>query len=388
MGFSRSERDREVETSSGPLRGVKVLDFSTLLPGPLATLILARAGASVLKVERPNGGDEMRSYVPRFGSTSANFAILNEGKRSVVADLKDPDDVTRVAELMKRADVLVEQFRPRTLERLGLGYEQAIKLNPSLIYCSITGYGQNGPKAARAGHDLNYIAETGLLSLTTDVQGAPTLPPLLIADLVGGTYPAVLNIILALRQRDAGGAGVHIDISMSNNLFSLQYWALANAGAEGTWPRPGGELVTGGSARYQLYRTGDGAFLAVAALEDRFWNEFCQLVNLPDEFHDDRKDPVATRRAVAKLLQEHDAAYWEARFDGKDVCVSRVQSLVNATVDPHFAAYLSQRHSLNSCDAIMPALPLPLADEWRNSFVENVPELGADNVLLDEPSRW
>ena len=145
-----------------PLQGLLVLDFSTLLPGPMASLILAEAGARVVKIERPGRGDEMRSYEPKLGEDSVNFAMLNRGKQSIALDLKAPDAVQRLMPLLKSADILIEQFRPGVMERLGLGYETLRKINPQLVYCSITGWGQTGPKASVASHDLNYVAETGM----------------------------------------------------------------------------------------------------------------------------------------------------------------------------------------------------------------------------------
>jgi alpha-methylacyl-CoA racemase len=180
-----------------PLTGIKVVDFSALLPGPLASLILAEAGAEVVKVERP-GGDDLRGYEPRFGPAGAGFALLNRGKRSIAIDLKANDARARLLPLLRSADVLIEQFRPGVMERLGLGHAALATLNPRLIYCSITGYGESGPKAQVAAHDLNYLAETGLLHLAAGADGAPVVPPALIADIAGGAYPAVLNILLAL----------------------------------------------------------------------------------------------------------------------------------------------------------------------------------------------
>jgi len=160
-----------------PLSGLLVLDFTTLLPGPLASLLLAEAGATVIKIERPGGGDEMRGYQPRFGADSANFALLNRGKHSVAIDLKAADAPARLAPLLARADVLIEQFRPGVMERLGLGYAALAARHPRLIYCSITGFGQDGPRARFAGHDLNYLALSGLLGLARGADGTPALPP-------------------------------------------------------------------------------------------------------------------------------------------------------------------------------------------------------------------
>ena len=187
-----------------PLEGCLVVDFSTLLPGPLATLILAEAGAEVVKIERP-GGDEMRAWQPRWGSQSVYFALLNRGKKSVVLDLKNVEHREKLKPLVARADVLVEQFRPGVMARLGLDYASVAAINPRIIYCSITGYGQTGPKRDVAAHDVNYIAESGLLSLSMGPLSHPVVPPALIADIAGGSYPAVMNILLALRERERTG---------------------------------------------------------------------------------------------------------------------------------------------------------------------------------------
>ena len=263
-----------------PLSGIRVLDFTTLLPGPLATLLLAEAGAEVIKIERPGSGDEMRLYQPRLGDDSVNFALLNRGKRSIAIDLKAPGAIDRLRPLIDSADVVVEQFRPGVMERLGLGWERLSAMNPRLIYCAITGYGPDGPKAQVAAHDLNYLAETGLLSLAAAADGAPVVPPALIADIGGGAYPAVINILLGLAQRSRTGEGCRVDVAMTDNLFTFAYWAIGNGLAAGMWPRPGGELVTGGSPRYNLYRTADGRWLAAAPLEDRFWANFCEAIGL------------------------------------------------------------------------------------------------------------
>ena len=220
------------------LSGVLVLDFTTLLPGPLATLMLAEAGAEVIKVERP-GGEEMRAYPLQFDGGSALFAMLNRGKRSVVLDLKQEADRARLAPLLERADVLVEQFRPGVMERLGLGYEAVAKRNPRLVYCSISGYGQRGPRAEEAGHDLNYMSNTGLLALQPGPADRPVVPPALVADIGGGTMPAVINILLALRQRDATGQGCHLDIAMADAMFTFAWYALAIGQVTGKYPKPG-----------------------------------------------------------------------------------------------------------------------------------------------------
>jgi crotonobetainyl-CoA:carnitine CoA-transferase CaiB-like acyl-CoA transferase len=322
-------------TDSLPLEGIRVLDFTTLVPGPLATLMLAEAGADVVKVERPGGGDEMRSYEPRLGLDSANFAILNRGKRSVTVDLKDADSVRGLIAALDDFDVLVEQFRPGVMTRLGLGYETVAERHPGLVYCSITGYGQDGPRSRVAGHDLNYVAEAGLLGQVA-VDGAPVLPHALIADIGGGSYPAVINILLALLRRERTGRGAHLDIAMAEGVYPFLYWALAQGFADGSWPRPGDNLVTGASPRYNLYRTADGRHIAAAPLEDRFWTAFCDVIGLEESLRDDAADPAATTTGVRALIAQEPSSVWADRFAERDTCCCVVRTLVESVRDPQF----------------------------------------------------
>ena len=209
-----------------PLKGLLVLDFATLLPGPLAALMLAEAGAEVIKIERP-GGEDMRRFAPVVDGESAAFALLNRGKQVMTFDLKSEADRATLMPLIARADILIEQFRPGVMARLGLGYDDLKTINPKLIYCAISGYGQNGPRGGEAGHDLNYIGNTGLLDLQPGPPDAPVVPPALIADIAGGSFPAVINILLALRARDQSGQGCFIDIAMTDAMFTFAWYALA-----------------------------------------------------------------------------------------------------------------------------------------------------------------
>ena len=370
-----------------PLEGIRVLDFSTLLPGPLATLLLAEAGAEVIKIERPGRGDEMRSYHPKFGADSVNFALLNRGKRSIAIDLKAPGAVAALGPLIDSADVVVEQFRPGVMDRLGLGYDALSRINPRIIYCAITGYGQHGPRAEVAAHDLNYVAEAGLLSLAAGADGAPVLPAALVADIGGGAYPAVMNILLALRSRDATGKGCKLDIAMADNLFTFMYWALGNGLVAGQWPAPGGDLVTGGSPRYNIYRTRDEKFVAAAPLEAKFWQNFCALIGLAPDFHDDSGDPAAVKREVAARIASKDADEWRAIFEGKDCCSCVVGSVEEALRDPHFAARRVFAARLAAGDHEIPALPVPVDAAFREDGAAlGYPALGeADSLLARKP---
>ncbi|WP_321793496.1 CoA transferase [Burkholderia pyrrocinia] len=364
---------------SAPLRGIKVVDLSTLLPGPLCTLLLAEAGADVVKIERPRGGDEMRSYVPKAGPDSVNFGMLNRGKRSVALDLKSVAGREAALALIDEADVLVEQFRPGVMSRLGLGYEQVTERNPRIVYCSITGYGQRGPKADVAAHDLNYLAETGMLALSCDADGAPVLPPALIADVGGGAYPAVINILLALKQRDATGDGCWLDISMADNLFPFMYWALGNGMTGNGWPNSGDELVTGGTARYQIYRTLDDQFLAAAPLEEKFWTNFTHVIGAPELATKTGSEP-GVRERVAELISGATADTWVARFAETDTCTVRVVPLEQAVKDPHFRGHgLFDRKVRMPGGRVIDALPVPIVDAFRGD------ESIRDAPALDNP---
>jgi alpha-methylacyl-CoA racemase len=365
-----------------PLTGIRVLDFSTLLPGPMATLLLAEAGAEVIKIERPGTGEDMRHYAPKVGPDAVNFAMLNRGKRSIALDLKAPDAIAKLTPLLQSADVLVEQFRPGVMDRLGLGYDALKAINPRLIYCSITGYGQNGPRRDDAAHDLNYVATSGLLNIAADKEGAPVVPMALVADIAGGAYPAVMNISFALLNRARTGAGCYIDISMADTMFPFMYWAIGAGQITGQWPRPGGEVVSGGSPRYQIYRTKDDKFLSCGPLEQKFWDNFCAVIALEPQFHRDR-DWAASKKAVAAKIRAKTAAEWEALFAGKDVCVAVVKSVEEAMRDPHFIArgLFEQKLALDGREIV--ATPVPISAEFRKApGAVGYPRLGADNEAL------
>ncbi len=320
-----------------PLDGISVLDFTTLLPGPLATLILAEAGAKVTKIERP-GGEDMRRFPPFNAEGSSAFAALNAGKESLFLDLKSVEDRAKLEPLIAAADIVVEQFRPGVMARLGLGYDQMRAINPRLIFCSITGFGQEGPRADEAGHDITYLARTGLLSLSPGKPQAPTMPPALFADIGGGSFPAVIAILLALRQRDLTGEGQHIDIAMTDAMATFAWHAVLERQA-GMAAAPAGEgFFTGGQARYRLYATADKRFLAVGALEEKFWQTFCDAIGLPSEFRDDRQTASASIAAVAEIIAAKHAEHWQALLDPLDCSCCVVATLEEAMADQHFQA--------------------------------------------------
>ncbi len=353
--------------SPQPLSGIRIIDFSTLLPGPLASLVLAEAGAEVIRIERP-GGEAMRHYPPDWDGISATFALLNRGKESCTIDLKSPEGRARLDKLIATADVLLEQFRPGVMKRLGLDYASLRQRHEGLIYCSISGYGQDGPKAGQAGHDLNYMSDAGVLALAPGPDGTPVVPPVLAADIGGGSYPAVINVLLALRQRDQTGKGCHIDIAMTENLFPFAFWALASGQAGAGWPQAGRGVLSGGSPRYHLYRAACGKLLAVAALEEKFWQRFCDLIGLAADLRPAEAEPEPVIRAIAAIIAAHPAEYWRPQLERADCCCTLVATLEDAVTDPHFTARGVFAHALaSSTGKIMPALPVPVAAPFRRS---------------------
>lgn len=359
-----------------PLSGVRVIDFSTLLPGPLATLLLADAGAEVVKIERPGDGEDLRGFAPSYNGEGVNFALLNRGKRSVALDLKDPGTRGELEELLRSADVLVEQFRPRVMQRLKLDYASVQAINPGIVYCSITGYGQLGERAQRAGHDLNYLADTGMLALGGDAQGVPVNPPALIADIAGGSYPAVMNILLALRKSERTGIGSQLDISMTDNLFPLMFWALGENIAGNSIPEHGSGWCTGGSPRYRVYATNDAGHVAVAALEDRFWKKFGDAVGLPQELRDDLRDPSATAAWIAAAISARTTDHWRDKFADADCCCNIVRSLEEVLHDGHYAERGVFARRLKFAGGTVNALPLPIVPQFCRDEILGAPAVG------------
>jgi crotonobetainyl-CoA:carnitine CoA-transferase CaiB-like acyl-CoA transferase len=348
-----------------PLNGLTVLDFSTLLPGPFATLMLAEAGARVIKIEAPKG-DDMRHFPPIVDGISAAYAALNAGKEVLRLDLKSPDAMAVLKPMIETADVLVEQFRPGVMARLGLGYDAVKALNPKIIYCSITGYGQSGPRAAEAGHDLNYISRTGMLSLSSGGVAQPTMPPLLAADIAGGSFPSVINILLGLRQRDLTGVGCHIDIAMADTPASFAWHAIASLAATGKAPRDGNELFTGGSPRYRTYPTADGRLLAVGALEDKFWTAFCDAIGLPQHLRGHDAEAKAVVLLVQETIRAQPADHWRALLEPLDCCCNIVATLEEATSDPHLVMRgLYARQAEMPGGTTLPRAHSPVADVFR-----------------------
>ncbi len=347
-----------------PLEGLTVLDFTTLLPGPLAGLMLAEAGANVIKVERP-GGEDIRTFPPFVGGDAVLFAQLNRGKEILEADLKAQDARETLEPYLEKADILLEQFRPGVMDRLGLGYEELSARYPKLIYCSISGFGQTGSKASLAGHDLNYQALAGLLAQSCGTKDHPALPPAQIADIGGGSFPAVMNILLAVLQRQKTGQGCHVDVAMTDTMFTYGLFAHAYHAAGLSVPEYGSALLTGGSPRYQIYSASDDRLIAVAALEQKFWLALCKLLGISEDLQDDRVDPQATKRAIANAFAARPAAEWEPLLEQADCCACLVKSFDEARQDPHFAERGLFDHQVSAGGQALDAAIVPISPEFR-----------------------
>ncbi|MFS8064857.1 MAG: CaiB/BaiF CoA transferase family protein, partial [Byssovorax sp.] len=261
-----------------PLADVRVLDLSRLLPGPFATLVLADLGASVDKIEDAGGGDYLRVMPPQVAGESVAFQLLNRGKRSAVLDLKKPEGKAAFLRLLGSYDVLFEQFRPGVLDRLGLGHAALRAAHPRLIICALTGYGQTGPLAQRAGHDLNYLARSGVLGAQGPSDRPPQVPGFQLADVSGGLW-SVIAIQAALIERARTGLGTFIDIAMTDGVLGFAITAMASALAGDPAPR-GEEPLTGGIAPYNTYTSSDGHPMTLASLEPKFWMSFCAATGL------------------------------------------------------------------------------------------------------------
>ena len=369
------------EVLKGSLEGIKVIDFSTLLPGPLASLFLSETGAEVIKIEKPGVGDEIRLSNPQWGEQSVSFSLLNRGKKSLSLDLKDPKNLKILIPILKEADIIIEQFRPGVMKRLGLDYESVKKINQDIIYVSITGYGQYGPKSMVAGHDLNYIGNAGLLSKSMGRENDTVVPPALVADIAGGSYPAVINILLALRKRDLNKEGSYIDLSMTENLFPFMFWGLGSGFAHNKWPGNSDGVLSGGSPRYNIYKTSDGSYIAAAPLEDRFWNKFCEAIELPKKFIKMQDDQEKVIQEIRKIIGQKEKNYWLDVFNKADCCCSIVKSIEEAINDNHFKVRkIFENKIINNLGEEIPALPIPVDMQFRKDQKRaSAPSLGDIN---------
>ena len=324
---------------AGALEGLRILDLTRLLPGGFCTLLLADMGAEVLKVEDTGGGDYIRWMPPYYGGedeqkagvASAYYLALNRNKRSIRLDLKDERGRDVLLRLIEKYDVLVEGFRPGVMDRLGVGYETLRARNPRLIYCAISGYGQDGPLTARSGHDTNYLALNGLLGLTGRRGGPPIQSAGQIADLGGGGLMAAVGVLTAVIERERSGEGQMVDISMTDGALSWLAMVAARYFAEGNVPHRGEPELTGGIACYVPYETKDGKWVSLGALEPKFWQNWCNGAGRPDLIEKQFVHPDSDEGAeIAAVFRERTRDEWAAFAGEHDCCLEPILDLDEA----------------------------------------------------------
>lgn len=335
---------------AGALAGITVVDLTRLLPGPLATKHLAEMGATVIKIEGP-ASDGQEDGTRHMGLTRADreagrpsltFRWLNEGKQLREVDLRSDTGRAELLDLLRRADLLVEGFRPGVMDKLGLGWDTLHALHPKLVMCAISGYGQHNAWSHRAGHDINYIAMAGVLEQIATVEGDVAVPNFQIGDLMGGTQAAVSGILAALLAAQRTGRGRFVDISMTHEVWRHHVLARITLQASGRTPAPGRDLLSGGAPCYGAYRCADGRFMAVGALELKFWRALCETLGRPEwvERHWSRglvpgtADSMALRGEVAAIFATQPMAHWEALFERVDACVTPVLRLDELPAHP------------------------------------------------------
>ena len=324
------------------LQDVRVIDFSRLAPGPMAAMILADLGADVVKVEEPGGGRRIRDERELKKSSDADehrwrtLSPLERNKRSIAVNLREPAGREIAFRLMQRSDVVIEGYRPGVMRRLGLDYDAIRTRNPRLVYCSISGYGQEGPRALSVGHDLNYLAYSGALSLIGTPDGRPVVPINLLADYAGGSLVAVVGILAALIARSTSGRGQFIDVSMADSVVGLLSMEIARLLHTGRTPRAGSTYLTGGMAYYNVYETKDGRFLTVACNEPHFFRALCTALDLEPlstlQFVESAQGQIAD--VLAQRFREKTLAEWVGQLDDSLIPIAAVRSLDEVLADP------------------------------------------------------
>jgi alpha-methylacyl-CoA racemase len=386
--------DTETRPSLGPLRGLRVVDFSRLLPGPYASLVLADLGAEVVKIETTKGGDYLRWLPPLAGEHSYAFASLNGGKRSLAVDMKSEEGRAVVQRLCATADVVIESFRPGVMDRLGLSWETLSAANPALVYCAISGYGQDGPYRERAGHDLNYAALAGVVGLAGPHDGSPALAPVQIADIGGGSMWALIGILTKLYARQRTGEGGFIDISMTDGAQAFLHSALAaHVGGGAAPPQRGRDTLTGGQSCYAVYETQGGGFFSVAALEPKFWKRFCEAIHRPDLVSKQFGSPrliETTRGEIAAIFKTKTRDEWTAVFEFVDACcepVLRPEELLDHPLHQARQAYVQDQagiRRLRTPVRARDAEPPGRAPALGEHTAELLAELGYDSAEIEQ----
>jgi alpha-methylacyl-CoA racemase len=372
------------EPRSGPLAGLRVLDLTRLLPGPVATMHLADLGAEVIKIEGDGAaGDYARSM--GYGATETEdsyfFRMVNRNKRSLKLDLKQAAGVEVFLRLAKDADVVVEGFRPGVTDKLGIGYATVKAINPRIVYCAITGYGQTGPWAEKAGHDLNYIATAGLLDQIGSAGGPPAISNLQVGDLLGGALTPLLGVLSAVIGAKTTGQGSFVDVAMTEAVFAHMVFPLSTVLARGKPVPRGTDLLNGGVPCYGVYRTADDRYLAVGALEPKFWQQFCGLIERKDLAPHGLAvgtEGARVRDEVAAVLASKSLAEWTPLFAAADCCVTPVLGLDESLSHPQLAA---RGMAVELAGVTQFAPPFKLS-AWPWPAPTPAPKVGADGTAI------
>ena len=329
------------KSATGPLKGIRLLDFTRLYPGPLGTMMLADMCAEVIKIEDMNTPDYMRFYPPYIATESAGYLAVNRSKRSIALNLKSEKAVDIFFSLLPTADIVVEQFRPGVMEEIGLGYETARRVKTDIIYVCLTGYGQNGPYARDAGHDINYIGYSGILATTGSRKTGPIIPGPQIADVAGGAYMTIIACLSALWAREKTGQGQKVDVSMLDAILPLMTLQMAHYHAVGLTPAPGEAALTGGLACYGVYKCADGKYIALGILEEKFWKSFCEMVGRPEWLGRQfviGEEAEKLRAEIAALFITQKRDQWIAAAAGCDTCLTPVLEIGEVEKDSHVQA--------------------------------------------------
>ena len=315
------------QKSPGPLEGLKVIDLTRMLPGPFGTMLMADLGADVIVVEQPSG--------PALGPRRKNFYV-DRNKRSLALNLKDERALKILYGLVKKADVFVEGFRPGVTERLKIDYERLKKVNPGLVYCSISGYGQDGPDRLRVGHDLNYAARAGLLSLNGRKETGPVLFATQVSDIAGGGILSAFSIMAAVYHRQRTGYGQHIDVSMADGALALNPLAFLEYSNTGKSPVRQGYRNLGATPCYNIYRTKDDQYISIGALEPKFWVNLCRLLDREDLIDHQNDTSGKTTETLQAIFASRLRSEWDGLLDDKEVCYAPVIDLEETLRNPQF----------------------------------------------------
>ncbi len=329
----KSNISRANTPMSYALKGLKILDFSTLLPGPFATLYLADLGAEVVHIESPTRPDLLRLMPPFANGQATSQSYLNRNKQSVALDLKDPVNIELVKSKIADYDIVIEQFRPGVMQRLGLDYQTLNEINPKLIYCSITGYGQTGTYKDKAGHDINYLALSGIAGHSGRSENGPPALGIQVADVAGGSMHAVIAILAAVIERQQSGKGQYIDISMTDCVVTMNNLAASASLAGNQHQRPELGYLNGGTF-YDYYETQDGRYVSIGSLEPQFMQGLAQALELPILLEKGAsyaaEDHAAVKQAIQNKIKTKSLAEWQMLFAALDVCVEPVLRLEEA----------------------------------------------------------